>query len=88
VIVEVRDGGPGLSADDLVVAFQPAALFTRYKGVRKVGSGVGLALVGTLAARLGGVAEAGAAPEGGARFAVRLPSSLDVGRFHSEVPVG
>lgn len=82
VIVEVRDGGPGLTADDLVVAFQPAALFTRYKGVRKVGSGVGLALVGTLAARLGGIAEAGTASEGGARFAVRLPASLDVGMNH------
>lgn len=73
VVIEVRDGGPGLTADDMVVAFQPAALFTKYKGVRKVGSGVGLALVGTLAQRLGGVAEAGSAPEGGARFAVRLP---------------
>lgn len=83
VIVEVRDGGPGLTPDDLVVAFQPAALFTRYKGVRKVGSGVGLALVGTLATRLGGIAEAGTAPEGGARFAVRLPASLDVGTQHA-----
>jgi two-component system sensor histidine kinase BaeS len=79
VVVEVRDGGPGLTADDLVVAFQPAALFTRYRGVRKVGSGVGLALVGVLAHRLGGVAEAGAAREGGARFAVRLPS--DAAKF-------
>jgi two-component system sensor histidine kinase BaeS len=73
IVIEVRDGGPGLTPDDMVVAFQPAALFTKYKGVRKVGSGVGLALVGTLAQRLGGVAEAGSAPEGGARFAVRLP---------------
>lgn len=73
IVIEVRDGGPGLTADDMVVAFQPAALFTKYKGVRKVGSGVGLALVGTLAQRLGGVAEAGTAREGGARFAVRLP---------------
>lgn len=74
IVIEVRDGGPGLTPDDMVVAFQPAALFTKYKGVRKVGSGVGLALVGTLAQRLGGVAEAGSAPEGGARFAVRLPT--------------
>ena len=36
--------------------------------------GLGLALVGRLAVGLGGSAEAGQAPEGGARFTVRLPS--------------
>jgi len=71
--VEVRDGGPGLTADDVAVAFEPAALYERYRGVRQVGTGVGLALVGRLAARLGGRAVAGSAPEGGARFGVALP---------------
>jgi two-component system sensor histidine kinase BaeS len=71
--VEVRDGGPGLTADDLAVAFEPGALYERYRGVRTVGTGVGLALVARLAARLGGRAVAGVAPEGGARFAVYLP---------------
>jgi len=72
-VVQVRDGGPGLTPDDVAVAFQPAALYARYRGVRRVGTGVGLALVGRLAARLGGRAEAGRAPEGGASFTVRLP---------------
>ena len=71
--VEVRDGGPGLTADDLSVAFEPGELHSRYKGIRKVGSGVGLALVARLAERLGGRAEAGVAPEGGAAFRVVLP---------------
>ncbi|MBI1377496.1 MAG: HAMP domain-containing protein [Frankiales bacterium] len=71
--VEVRDGGPGLTPDDVAVAFEPAALFERYHGVRQVGTGVGLALVGRLAARLGGRAYAGNAPEGGARIGVALP---------------
>ena len=71
--VEVRDGGPGLTPDDLVVAFEPAALHERYRGVRTVGTGVGLALVGRLATRLGGRAFAGTAPEGGARLGVALP---------------
>ncbi len=71
--VSVRDGGPGLTADDLAVAFEPAALYGRYRGVRAVGTGVGLALVGRLAARMGGVAQAGTAPEGGASFTVWLP---------------
>ncbi len=71
--VQVRDGGPGLSDDDLRVAFEPAELYSRYRGVRRVGSGVGLALVGRLAERLGGHATASHAPEGGAAFTISLP---------------
>ena len=73
--VEVRDGGPGLTAQDLSVAFEPGELHTRYRGIRKVGSGVGLALVARLAQRLGGRAEAGTAPEGGAAFRALLPAT-------------
>jgi len=73
VLVEVRDGGPGLSDDDLSVAFERSALYDRYHGVRQVGTGFGLALVAGLAARLVGTALAGRSPEGGASFAVRLP---------------
>lgn len=40
---------------------------------RKIGTGVGLALVAGLAARLGGRAVAGRAPEGGASFTVHFP---------------
>ena len=73
VLLEVRDGGPGLTDDDLGVAFERSALYDRYRGVRRVGTGFGLALVHGLAARLGGTATAGRAPEGGARFSVHLP---------------
>jgi two-component system OmpR family sensor kinase len=73
VVIEVRDGGPGLSDDDLRVAFERSALYDRYRGVRRVGTGVGLALVGGLAERLGGQAVAGHAAEGGARFTIHLP---------------
>ena len=73
--LEVRDGGPGLTPDDLAVAFERSALYERYRGIRKVGTGLGLALVAALATRLGGRATAGQAPEGGARFAVWLPSA-------------
>ena len=69
----MRDGGPGLTEDDLAVAFERSALYDRYRGVRRVGTGVGLALVAGLVARLGGQVQAGHAPEGGASFAVRLP---------------
>lgn len=70
VAIEVRDSGPGLTESDAQVAFEPGELYARYQGVRKSGTGVGLALVGRLAARLGGTAQAGSAPEGGARFTI------------------
>jgi two-component system OmpR family sensor kinase len=73
VLVEVRDSGPGLSADDLAIAFEPGALYERYRGLRPVGTGLGLALVARLARGLGGTATVGTAEEGGARFTVRLP---------------
>jgi two-component system sensor histidine kinase BaeS len=71
-VIEVRDGGPGLQDADLAVAFHRSVLWERYRGVRQVGSGLGLSLVGALVTRLGGRAEAGHAAEGGARFTVRL----------------
>jgi two-component system sensor histidine kinase BaeS len=73
-VVEVRDGGPGFTDADLVVAFQRGALNQRYRGIRQVGSGLGLALASRLVHRIGGTIEAGHAPEGGARFTVRLPA--------------
>jgi two-component system, OmpR family, sensor kinase len=73
-VLEVRDGGPGLAEQDLAVAFQRSVLHERYRGLRQVGTGLGLAIVDGLVHRLGGVAEAGHAPEGGARFTVWLPA--------------
>jgi two-component system sensor histidine kinase BaeS len=72
-VVEVRDGGPGLTDADLAVAFERGALYERYRGVRQVGTGLGLAIVAGLVHRLGATIEAGHAAEGGARFTVRLP---------------
>jgi two-component system, OmpR family, sensor kinase len=74
-VLEVRDGGPGFTDDDLAVAFERGALHQRYQGVRKTGSGVGLALAAGLVRRMGGRIEAGHAPEGGARFTVTLPDA-------------
>ncbi len=72
-VIEVRDGGPGFTDDDLAVAFERGALNQRYRGIRKVGSGLGLALAARLVGRLGGTIEAGHAAEGGARFTATLP---------------
>jgi two-component system OmpR family sensor kinase len=73
VVLQVRDGGPGLTDADVAVAFERSALYDRYRGERRVGTGIGLALVDGLTRRLGGHAEAGPAPEGGAAFTIRLP---------------
>lgn len=72
-VIQVRDGGPGFTDDDLAVAFERGALHQRYQGVRKVGSGLGLALAAGLVRRLGGTISAGHAPEGGAALTVTLP---------------
>ena len=74
-VLEVRDGGPGLSDEDYRLAFQRGVLHSRYQGVRPVGTGIGLALVHGLVTRLGGGIDAGPAPEGGARFSVTLRRS-------------
>ncbi len=72
-VIEVRDSGPGIAEDDRDVAFEPGILHERYRGLRPVGTGLGLALVGRLAAGMGGWASAGSAPEGGACFRVGVP---------------
>lgn len=75
VVVEVRDGGPGLSADDLRVAFERGALHARYRDIRPVGTGLGLSIASRLVSRLGGTIGAGNSPGGGAVFTVRLPAA-------------
>jgi two-component system sensor histidine kinase BaeS len=72
-VLEVRDGGPGLSDDDLATAFERGRLYRKYRGVRRVGTGLGLALAARLVDRLGGRITAGHATEGGAAFTVTLP---------------
>jgi two-component system sensor histidine kinase BaeS len=68
--IEVRDGGPGLTADDASVAFERGVLNARYRDSRPVGSGLGLSIAHRLVTRLGGRITAGSAPEGGACFRV------------------
>lgn len=72
-VVEVRDGGPGLSEEDYRSAFQRGVLRERYAGSRPGGTGIGLALVHGLVTRLGGTITAGPAREGGAGFTITLP---------------
>ncbi|MEV7323983.1 HAMP domain-containing sensor histidine kinase [Streptomyces sp. NPDC093970] len=81
VEIEVRDGGPGLTEEDLAVAFERGTLHERYRGLRPVGTGLGLAIAYRLATRLGGTLTARArGPEGGAVFTLRLPTAGDPAR--------
>ncbi|MFE0381176.1 sensor histidine kinase [Streptomyces inhibens] len=74
VELQVRDSGPGLTEDDVRVAFDSGALHKRYQGSRPVGSGLGPAIAYRLAGRLRGTITAtGHGPEGGASFTVALP---------------
>jgi C4-dicarboxylate-specific signal transduction histidine kinase len=67
VAVTVRDNGPGFTANDLALVFEP--FFT----TRADGMGLGLALCTTLVERYGGSLTAENATDGGALMTMRLP---------------
>jgi signal transduction histidine kinase len=70
----VLDEGPGLEPGEEEHVFER---FARGRGGRSSpGTGLGLALVATLARRWGGTARVVNRPEGGARAEVRLPAAL------------
>ena len=73
VTIEVKDSGPGLSAEDAAQAFERGVLRERYRESRPVGTGLGLSIAARLVGRLGGSIRAGTAIAGGAVFTVTLP---------------
>jgi two-component system, OmpR family, sensor kinase len=74
-VLEVTDDGPGIPAG---LEGQVFARFVRGAGPADQaagdGTGLGLAIVEAVASSHGGGAEAGASPQGGARFTVHLPA--------------
>ena len=75
VYLAVLDEGPGLEPGEEARIFER---FTRGSGGRSsAGTGLGLALVATLARRWGGTATIANRPEGGARAEVRLPAASE-----------
>jgi two-component system OmpR family sensor kinase len=75
-VVAVRDHGPGLDEEALAHVFDRFWQADRAR-VGK-GAGLGLAIVAGIAAEHGGEAMATNAPDGGARFTLRLPLGLEV----------
>jgi two-component system OmpR family sensor kinase len=74
ITIEVKDGGPGLTAEDAADAFERGVLRERYRDSRQVGTGLGLSIAARLVGRLGGSIRAGTAISGGAVFTVTLPT--------------
>ncbi len=71
VTLVVHDTGPGIPEEVLADIFEPFVT-TKPPGQ---GTGLGLAVCQTLVEQLGGTLDAENAPEGGARFSVRLPAA-------------
>lgn len=73
-VLEVRDHGPGVPADERERIFEP---FYRRAATRETGrgSGLGLALVRDIAGRHGGEVVCLAAESGGSRFRIDLPAA-------------
>lgn len=63
----VEDDGPGIPKE------KREEIFTPFFTTKQKGTGLGLALVKKTVVAHGGTIEAGAAPGGGARFAIRVP---------------
>lgn len=72
-VVEVADGGPGLTAADAAQAFERGVLRERYRDARPVGTGLGLSIAARLVERLGGRISAHSAVGGGAVFRIAIP---------------
>jgi CheY-like chemotaxis protein len=69
VEITVRDGGPGIPAENLPQIFDP------YFTTKEKGSGLGLASVYAIVVNHGGTITAASSPGEGATFTVRLPAS-------------
>ncbi|MET9362383.1 sensor histidine kinase [Streptomyces sp. NPDC006632] len=84
VVVRVRDNGPGVPAELRELVFTEG--WTTKEAPAHGKRGLGLALVGRFAERMGGSARVGTGPEGGAEFTVVLPDALSEDLDHGPAP--
>ncbi|MFE7620083.1 ATP-binding protein [Streptomyces sp. NPDC057496] len=75
VLVEVTDDGAGVPADERERIFERFVRLDDARTRDDGGAGLGLAIARDVAVRHGGGLTADGAPEGGARFTLRLPSA-------------
>jgi signal transduction histidine kinase len=71
IVIEVRDGGDGIAADDLGRVFEPGLRLTD----SRPGQGLGLALVRSIAQAHGGEVEVESSPGLGSTFRLVLPAA-------------
>ena len=77
VTVDIDDTGPGIPPGQREEIFEPFTSAETPSG--QVGAGLGLAIARSLARALGGDLTAGESPDGGARFALKLPAAAPEG---------
>ncbi len=75
VVIAVADKGEGIASDDLGRVFEPGVRFT----AARPGSGLGLAVVHTIAHAHGGEVEVESSPGQGATFRLVLPRASGAG---------
>jgi two-component system OmpR family sensor kinase len=73
VVIEVADEGPGMSEEDRGRVFERFYRSATSRGRQREGSGIGLAIVASIARAHGGEADVSSAPGEGTTFTVRLP---------------
>jgi two-component system OmpR family sensor kinase len=83
VVIQVRDGGPGLSVEDAKHVFDRFYRGSESRSRRTGGSGLGLAIVQALAQRSGGSVSLDTAPGRGTTVSLTLPTTGT-----TEVPAG
>ncbi|HEX5096103.1 MAG TPA: HAMP domain-containing sensor histidine kinase [Acidimicrobiia bacterium] len=74
-VIEVRDDGPGMSADDAAHVFERFWRADKARTRSSGGAGLGLSIVAAIAEAHGGKAEVETAPGQGAVFRVRVPAA-------------
>lgn len=79
-VLTVQDSGPGVPVDLHEVIFEPFRQAQKGKTRRLGGTGLGLAIAKDLVSLHGGTIRVDEAPDGGARFTVRLPQHAPAGR--------
>src|SRR5579862_690606 len=72
-VIEVRDEGPGMSADEAAHAFDRFWRADPSRARESGGAGLGLAIVSAITEAHGGTAEVRTAPGAGATFTIRIP---------------
>jgi two-component system, OmpR family, sensor kinase len=75
-VVEVRDHGPGVPAEQVRSVFERFFRADASRQRASGGTGLGLAIVAAIVAAHGGQVAVSRTPGGGATFAVRLPTAL------------